>query len=409
MCLWYNQTSYFVYVPAFLVFTAMWAFFLFWIVYPASEGRPLLTNPWSKGKDPISVETQDIHDPLIVVTKRRVGYYHARSPLMTGQLANPCKTNGTGNTKELYYCYQNNRTLASVIFDKTKFSIGGWSAHDWNGYAWYLDSTGYKQVGHNWKDVFSTTDNTWSSSSYGTSDMAKRWKGRIKITDTAQSLILDVNTTTVPFDKPIGIGQYPNPLCHAIALCVWRPHYTDPCVTVSFCPNLTTTALLPTITKGPKSKSPIQSKIMTNPTVDDWFKVITGISRVNNNWLVMAEQAANASATDCIICMGPRPLLRVVPAPMVPHCLVSVMNVSVPTGQCSVYDSVYPLTGKENEKPIFSYHIARQNFTCINITGFKSIGRVPVDFCNCTVKVPATFNPLSRSDIWWWCGTEQIY
>ena len=46
-----------------------------------------------------------------------------------------------------------------------------------------------------------------------------------------------------------------------------------------------------------------------NVTVDEWFQVTTGVSGTNNNWLLMVEQAANMTKTDCVVCMGPRPLL----------------------------------------------------------------------------------------------------
>ncbi|XP_013888174.1 uncharacterized protein LOC106535656, partial [Austrofundulus limnaeus] len=313
MFIWFDQTPCYAYVFASLVVAIIWILFLLWIAFPIAESRLVLSNPWSIHHSP-STE-------LPISKRRMAGSAHpglGPPAILPGTLKNPCQTNtSTSKTNDLYYCYQNNRTLATVVLDKRVFSIGGRSAMDWDGYAWYLDSIGYKLAGHDWQHVFSTTDKSWPPRSYGTSDRARVWRKQVQLTNMHQSLILSINTTILPFGKPARVGVwYPNPPCHTLALCVWRPHETDPCVTLSFCPNLTETSQIPTLTKGPKSISPIQSKIMINPTVDDWFKVTTGISKINNNWLIMAEQAANASNTDCIVCMGPRPLLRVVPAPM---------------------------------------------------------------------------------------------
>ena len=58
-----------------------------------------------------------------------------------------------------------------------------------------------------------------------------------------------------------------------------------------------------------------------NVTVDGWFQVTIGVSGTNNNWLLMVEQAANMTKTDCVVCMGPRPLLQIVPAVIPQECV----------------------------------------------------------------------------------------
>lgn len=112
--------------------------------------------------------------------------------------------------------------------------------------------------------------------------------------------MLNINTTQVPFENPQSFGEHQDPPCHGLALCVWRPHAQDPCVVLLLCPNITiinvTSATAePDITPGPKSISPIKPKIYVKPDTDDWFKITTGISKIDNNWLLMAEQAARAA------------------------------------------------------------------------------------------------------------------
>lgn len=48
--------------------------------------------------------------------------------------------------------------------------------------------------------------------------------------------------------------------------------------------------------------------------VDDWFLTYTGISKDINNWLLLAEQAANVTREDCVVCLGLRPILKVIPS-----------------------------------------------------------------------------------------------
>lgn len=67
--------------------------------------------------------------------------------------------------------------------------------------------------------------------------------------------------------------------------------------------------------------------------IDDWFKVTTGISGQCNNWLLMAEQAATNIPAVCLVCMGLRPIMKVVPVTFNKSCIVSLMkyiNLSFP-------------------------------------------------------------------------------
>lgn len=73
-------------------------------------------------------------------------------------------------------------------------------------------------------------------------------------------------------------------------------------------------------------------------SMDEWFQVITGVTGLNNNWLLMAEQAANMTKKDCVVCMGPRPLLRIIPATIPIYCVVEVMSKNNPNINCSSWD-----------------------------------------------------------------------
>lgn len=322
-------------------------------------------------------------------------------------------------TDELYFCYQSNSTVSTIVFEAARLKVGGWDYSSWAGYDWYLD--GDKDIpghdfggAHNWKDVFATTG-SWPSGSYGTSARAKAWARQVSLQKTKSAIMIKINTTANPLGKPQKWGPYENPTCHGLALCIWR-NTKDPCLIFYLCPNITevrhgkTPSRLPNITPGPRSDAVETPLIIQNPDTDDWFKMTTGISKISNNWLLMVEQAAEVVRADCVVCMGPRPLLKVVPSLLDSTCLLEVMNKTNPGSNCTKWDSVFPMTIAQKDKPTFSKDIAPNNFTCVNITGFgKRLGSLNVSYCDQTVNTDITFRPLSRSDIWWWCGGTALY
>ncbi|XP_028268921.1 uncharacterized protein LOC114440617 isoform X2 [Parambassis ranga] len=143
---------------------------------------------------------------------------------------------------------------------------------------------------------------------------------------------------------------------------------------------------------------------------DEWFKITTGISGFENNWLLMAEQAAQATQADCVVCLSARPLLQVVPSALNLTCLVNVMSYTTPSAKCSFWDKIHPLTPPERKKPKFSNKVAAGNFTCVNRTGTgKRLGRLNDTQCYAVETVGEHFKPKSRSDIWWWCGDDRLF
>uniref|UniRef100_A0A3P9IPW1 Uncharacterized protein n=1 Tax=Oryzias latipes TaxID=8090 RepID=A0A3P9IPW1_ORYLA len=147
-----------------------------------------------------------------------------------------------------------------------------------------------------------------------------------------------------------------------------------------------------------------------NPPTDEVFQQIKGISGLNNNWLLMVEQTANATNTDCVVCMGPRPMLRIIPAIIPMSCVIEVMSTTNPNNNCSFWDLVFPLTTAEKEKPTFSKKVAPGNFTCINRIGTGvQLGKLNRSSCQNVIIMQNDFIPLSRGDIWWWCGDDRLF
>ncbi|XP_061141388.1 uncharacterized protein LOC133158301 [Syngnathus typhle] len=154
----------------------------------------------------------------------------------------------------------------------------------------------------------------------------------------------------------------------------------------------------------------ITSVVLTD--IDSHFVASTSISGQTNNWLLMAEQAVNMTNTSCVVCMGPRPLLKIIPASVVPECaIVLMLNPSIPsTHACSIWDKVYPVSSLTKFKPLFSTDVAKGNFTCIKLpgTGVK-LGALTAPMCASFINVAAPFSPIARSDIWFWCNTNKLY
>lgn len=86
-------------------------------------------------------------------------------------------------------------------------------------------------------------------------------------------------------------------------------------------------------------------RLVLEPTVDDYFEIITGISASTDNWLLLAEQAGTATRSDCTVCLGPRPILRIVPPPpdLNVTCQTELVSNSV-VNSCSGSEEPFPFT-----------------------------------------------------------------
>nr|XP_057929838.1 uncharacterized protein LOC131129913 [Doryrhamphus excisus]XP_057929840.1 uncharacterized protein LOC131129913 [Doryrhamphus excisus]XP_057929841.1 uncharacterized protein LOC131129913 [Doryrhamphus excisus] len=250
----------------------------------------------------------------------------------------------------------------------------------------------------------------WSS--YTKTSYAKHQRPLMSLVEKNQgkTLVLTVDLTSGQLLSPIPTKDtscvWLGCTCWEFLLCQWRTGY-DTCYPIQLCQTYSAKLQRPELTRASIRAG---VKVAVLQTTDDWFQVFTGISGQNNNWLLMAEQAANTTNQDCVVCMGPRPLLQIVPSVLNKSCLLQVMTKTNPTGNCAIFDKVFPLTGPEKKKPLFSNKVAMGNFTCIHRTGTgNTLGSLNVSLCVETETVDVHFSPLSRSDIWWWCGGNAIY
>uniref|UniRef100_A0A673B4M7 Uncharacterized protein n=1 Tax=Sphaeramia orbicularis TaxID=375764 RepID=A0A673B4M7_9TELE len=141
-------------------------------------------------------------------------------------------------------------------------------------------------------------------------------------------------------------------------------------------------------------------------TQDQTYGIMTGVTGQTNNWLLMAEQAGIAAQSDCIVCLGPRPLMRIIPPPpeLTPKCMIPLMSKTNLNSKCSKWDKVYPLAKKSTTRPIFSSEIAPGNFTCFyNETDATFVGHINSTLCK-TNQSLSTWVHRKWSDIWWLCG-----
>lgn len=124
----------------------------------------------------------------------------------------------------------------------------------------------------------------------------------------------------------------------------------------------------------------------------------TGITSEGNNWLMMATQAANTTKDSCVVCLGPRPILKIVPAILPSNCVIDVMTKTNPSNSCLRWDAVFPLTTHQKKTPIFSTFVAPGNFTCINLTAsVRSLGQVNRSWCTIIEQLTCHKNHYSSS------------
>ncbi|XP_044058777.1 uncharacterized protein LOC122879110 isoform X2 [Siniperca chuatsi] len=159
----------------------------------------------------------------------------------------------------------------------------------------------------------------------------------------------------------------------------------------------------------------------------NWLKTKKGVGR-DNNWFLIVEQAANATSSDCVVCMGPRPIARVVPAAIPAQCLNTAMSdkevdvtemlnctkLMYQKDETANWTRDFPKIGTQSGKPSgtpwYDPHIAKGNFSCINLIGSgKRQGNLTEDWCQGIQEFPTTnFSSISRADIWWWCGKGKV-
>ncbi|XP_037136531.1 syncytin-A-like [Syngnathus acus] len=243
----------------------------------------------------------------------------------------------------------------------------------------------------------------------GSSEEAVFFAKRVTLKNQGTSLLLT-------FALPDGQIRPPNATlfntsCWGFQLWAWSSG-VDPHFPVVICINKTmSVADRPGMNNYTKTAGVrITSVLLTD--IDSYFMASTGISGQTNNWLLMTEQAAKMANTSCVVCMGPRPLLKIIPANVVPKCAVVLMlNSSIPpTHDCFIWDRIYPVSPMTKNKPLFSSTVAKGTYTCIKLpgTGVK-LGALAAPMCASLIDVTAPFLPIARSDIWFWCNSNKLY
>lgn len=304
---------------------------------------------------------------------------------------------------------------ASTVGENGMFgSVQWWIRH---GYTLYIQEGPHPYSGGGgWGNVWISTSNDprWQYPNIAYTSASKTARGMISnLTAVSQFVSFRLNTTGR--ELWVNMGKH----CHVIML---RAHSSgqDPYWRIGVChknlTRVTTTTgsavskLIPSPSSG-KATSAVVVNPGEDPSIDEWFKITTGVSGDTNNWLLMVEQALKTVRTDCVVCLGPRPLLMVAPAPVPVHCVIPLMNLTVPTDDCRMWDDVFPLTPSTKLKPVFHKIVAGHNHTCVNMTGEgQPLGNLT--HANCTSLTETqkrNFRPKSRADIWWWCGGDAIY
>ncbi|KAJ0051304.1 hypothetical protein NL108_018600 [Boleophthalmus pectinirostris] len=297
----------------------------------------------------------------------------------------------TERSRALTVCIPDDKTSTLLIPFTSLISDCGQRGSRWGySYSWYAT------IGQGWDTLIGETDHNWSTHSTGNAarickllKMSKFSTG-LNLTIIANHLNLD---TTVP--------------CLEITLWVYSSD-RDPNFPVFVCKSINRTE--PIMNSQTRDRGVKIALTKTTFTPDDWFHVTTGVSAAYNNWLLLVEQAAEAVKTDCVVCLGPRPILRVVPAAINVTCLVNIMYNTNPWHNCSYWDAVYPITPFEKEKPIFDKHVAKANYSCIRMTGDgEHLDNLTASWCVDVFEVNNHFQPVSRGDVWWWCGKDKLY
>nr|XP_049610647.1 syncytin-A-like [Syngnathus scovelli] len=243
----------------------------------------------------------------------------------------------------------------------------------------------------------------------GSSEEAVFFAKRVTLKNQGTSLLL---TLTLPDGKirPPNATLF-NTSCWGFQLWAWSSGI-DPRFPITICLNRTMSVADRPVTNNYtlSAGAKITSTLLTD--VDSYFVASTEISGHTNNWLLMAEQAAKMADTSCIACMGPRPLLKIIPANIGPKCAVTLMlSLSIsPTHDCFKWDKVYPVASMTKYKPLFSSDVAKGNFTCIRLPGTgEKLGALPPLWCGSMTNVTAPFLPIARSDVWFWCNSNKLY
>ncbi|XP_077462118.1 uncharacterized protein LOC144077893 [Stigmatopora argus] len=297
------------------------------------------------------------------------------------------------------FCLPYNRTT-DIFLSWKKIFLDSWTSRSpykgstyGKGYVWYMTA-----LRRGWGNLVAETGQDWRA--WMSDACAKAIRPLIKLTQTMGGIQISIQT-----DK-LTCGRDP---CLTFFLSPWsrgeNPYYKF-YICVSTVITMPMEAVFRASEKETTEKAVV--KLKSEKTTDDEFISATGISQTGNNWLLLMENAAKAINQTCITCMGPRPLLRVVPAQITPDCVNEIMTKEDVSPKCMKWNNVYPVTTTAKDKPNFSTHVAFNHFTCLVLTGHgPALGAINVTWCAHVLKQTAPLIP--RSDLWWWCGQNKLY
>ncbi|KAJ0058518.1 hypothetical protein NL108_016390 [Boleophthalmus pectinirostris] len=263
---------------------------------------------------------------------------------------------------------------------------------------WYLTND---QLSQGWDTLVADQDNKWTPQQAKTK-WAVRQAELLTLTKMGLNLVLTVNNVKRNLTSN---GEE----CWGFLLRVYTAG-TDPIYKLFICempPKTTKDTSTEPVLSPLLQGSGVKVKATATLTKEQVFNIATGMSDYGNNWLTMVEQATKHVNKDCVACMGPRPLLRMVPTPpeLTTQCIEEILTKTTPNKECAEWDAVYPLTKPEKQKPIFAAKLPKANYTCAIRSNSEAnvFGSIDVNFCARTLNTTGAL-PKIRSDIYWYCG-----
>lgn len=313
------------------------------------------------------------------------------------KLGNQQCDNGTAHSTIPTVCVLSNTSATIAIPWSAVLGRGVKASSYGTGYKYYMTND---QKNTGW-DTLVADPPGYDWSSHTKTQNAKNHRRLLKLTTNTNGFVLYVNLTDSGNITMTGRSS-----CWLFLIWAWSSG-SDPSFLFKLCQLPLNTSI-----KQPQTSSVAKERgviALAKPSPVEWMEITTGISGRSNNWLLLVEQAAYQAKSDCIVCMGPRPTMKIVPVAMDEDCVVPVMNDTNPSSNCSHWDLVYPVTQHQIKKTIFSKDVALYNFTCVNLTGTgRHLGNLSTKSCTRTKMVGAKFDPVTRADVWWWCGDDKI-
>ncbi|XP_013874452.1 uncharacterized protein LOC106524948 [Austrofundulus limnaeus] len=272
-------------------------------------------HPSNSNVTPAQLRTKiEVTGSSILVDNHNLG----RTKRQAFRTYNPCNTvHVNRKIKALHICY-NNPVIASTVmipFASVR-TRDDESAALYAKNEWYMATT---KGSSTWGSAFTYTGTEWDPKDSLTTPEAQQWYETLTLSKTLTHLILTFNTTKNPLPPtPPLLFTYASQQCYHFILFAYTSGQ-DPGVYFSLCTNITANESSHCeecgLTRSPALDSSIYVEIHNQQLQsDDWFKVTTGISALSNNWLLLVENAAKTIQHDCVVCLGPRPVLKVIPA-----------------------------------------------------------------------------------------------